>query len=197
MHSPEPEMNPYAAPITSAPPVDSDAVALRKAHLSQEANVKSFGSLFCLGAGLLIIVGTITLVTGIGMLSGTSVEGMDASQMGAVVIGTGVFYLTIGGLQLWIGMGLRRLNKVGRIGGTVLGALGLLGVPIGTLISGFLLYSLWSKKGKMIFSDQYKDVMAATPEIKYKTSIIVWILLGIVLLLIAAGIISALLNTPR
>ena len=38
----------------------------------------------------------------------------------------------------------------------------------------------------MVFSDEYKNIIAATPHIKYRTSIIVWIGLIIVLLLFAS-----------
>ena len=65
---------------------------------------------------------------------------------------------------------------------------GLIGFPIGTLISGYILYLLWGKKGRVIFSPEYQAVIAATPHVKYKTSIVVWILLGLVVVLILAGI---------
>lgn len=48
----------------------------------------------------------------------------------------------------------------------------------------------------MCFSDEYKDIIAATPQIKYKTSIIVWIFLIIIIVgLLAAMIIPALAAT--
>ncbi|HKB60455.1 MAG TPA: hypothetical protein VKC56_10480, partial [Gallionellaceae bacterium] len=71
-----------------------------------------------------------------------------------------------------------------RIVAGVLAGLGLLGFPFGTVISAFILYLLFSKKGAMVFSDEYKQVIADTPDIKYRTSIIVWIFLA---LLIAAA----------
>ena len=35
----------------------------------------------------------------------------------------------------------------------------------------------------MVFSDEYKDIIAATPHIKYRTLIIVWI--GLILAIVA------------
>ena len=43
----------------------------------------------------------------------------------------------------------------------------------------------------MVFSDEYRAVIEQTPHIKYRTSIIVWIVLGLLLLLIAIGIFGA------
>jgi hypothetical protein len=37
-----------------------------------------------------------------------------------------------------------------------------------------------------VFSDEYKRVIAETPHIKYRTSIVVWIFLGLLLLLFGA-----------
>jgi hypothetical protein len=72
----------------------------------------------------------------------------------------------------------------------VFGAIGLLGFPVGTLIAGYLLYLLWSEKGNVVFSPRYQRVMQATPHIKYKTSIIVWIFLGLLGLVVLVGIIA-------
>ena len=74
----------------------------------------------------------------------------------------------------------------------VLSAIGLLGFPIGTLISAYFLYLLVSEKGKVVFSDEYKEVIRKTPHIRYKTSIVVWIFLGLLLLLIGLGLVGLL-----
>lgn len=186
-------LNPYATPTTpaaAAGSTDLSVEAIRRAHLTHETNVKSFGLLYYLG-------GVIMLLAGIGMIIGGIASGNSGGADGvgvAFFLGLGVLYLIMGSLQFSVGGGLRKLNSFGRIGGTVFGALGLLGIPVGTLISAFLLYLLWSEKGKMVFSDEYKDVLAATPHIKYKTSIVSWIVLGIVLLLFLGVIVLAMLG---
>jgi hypothetical protein len=80
------------------------------------------------------------------------------------------------------------------MGGIVLSCFGLLGFPIGTLISAYFLYLLSSQKGVYIFSPEYARVIAATPHIKYKTSIIGWILLGILVFFIGLGIIGLMVS---
>jgi hypothetical protein len=82
------------------------------------------------------------------------------------------------------GWGLRKLTPWGRVVGIVIGVIGLAAIPIGTILSIYILYLLLSKKSKMVFSPAYKEVMAATPKVKYKTSIWVWMVLGFVILLL-------------
>jgi hypothetical protein len=76
----------------------------------------------------------------------------------------------------------------------VLAAIGLLGVPFGTLINGYILYLLLSHKGQRIFAADYPEIVAATPHIKYRTSAAVWVLLGLVALLIVGLLMAALLR---
>ena len=73
-------------------------------------------------------------------------------------------------------------------------ALGLLSFPVGTIINGYILYLLFSKKGERVFSADYQAIVDATPHIKYKTSIIVWIFLVLLLLMIGAAVIVPMLN---
>ena len=50
----------------------------------------------------------------------------------------------------------------------------------------------------MVFSDEYRSIIDQTPHIKYKTSIIVWIFLFILLALIGFGILGAFFTgSPR
>ena len=99
-------------------------------------------------------------------------------------------YLTSGVGQFFAGWAVRALRPGGRILGCVLSGLGLLGFPIGTVINAYILYLFLSKKGRTIFSPEYQDVIAATPHVKYRTSIIVWIFLALVVLLLAVAVLA-------
>jgi predicted nucleic acid-binding Zn ribbon protein len=72
----------------------------------------------------------------------------------------------------------------------IISAIGLLSFPCGTLISACLLYLFFSHKGEMVFSDRYEEIIQGTPHIKYKTLIIVWIFLLILIGVILAAIIA-------
>jgi hypothetical protein len=99
------------------------------------------------------------------------------------------FFLT-GIAHLVLAYGLRRLRSWARWPTVVLSFIGLLGFPLGTLISALILANLLGKKAAMVFSPEYKDIIAATPHVKYKTSIIVKVFL-VLLLLALIGIIAA------
>ena len=166
--------NPYAAPTARVEdiPANAEAEAIRKAHISTEASVKAVGLLYYLG----------TIGLGIGAI-GSLIGARDG-----VSLGIGVGMLAIGALFGFVGYGIRGLKNWARITGIVLAALGLLNFPVGTLINAYILYLFLSKKGRMVFSPEYQDIIAATPEVKYRTSILVWIFLGILVLLFAAAV---------
>lgn len=168
--------NPYAAPAARVDdvPANPEAEAIRRAHINHEASVKAVGFLFYLGGALLTIVALGSLV--------------GASDLRDTVIA--VCLLVLGASELVAGWGVRALRAWGRKLGSVLSAVGLLAFPIGTLISIYMLYLFLSKKGRTIFAPPYQDVVAATPHVKYRTSIIVWIVLALLLALVAAAVLA-------
>ena len=163
--------------------VASSAVEeMRKEHLKHEASIRSVGVLYYLGgAGMLLVaIGSLIAI-------GTSRNGAET----AVNIFVAALCLLLGAGQLWVATGLRQLKKWARIPTGILSGLGLCGFPLGTLINGYVLYLIFSQKGKTVFSEEYQAVIEQTPHIKYRTSILVWILLGLVLLVIGIAISAA------
>lgn len=165
--------------LTEGASLDKNAAEIRRSHLNHEASVKSVGFLYCLG-GLAIFAGGV-----FSLIGGAGSQETEAIATGAVLV-------LLGALQFYCGLGIRRLKRWTRIPVGILSGLGLLAFPLGTLINAYILYLVFSAKGRMVLSDEYKQVIADTPEIKYKTSILVWVLLVIVLVFIAAGIGAAL-----
>ena len=167
--------NPYAAPTAPVEDVSANAQAeaTRKAHINHEASIKAVGILYYLGGVL------VTIAAAAGLLGAK-----DAS------IGATLLLLGLGVGQFFAGWGVRALRPWGRILGCILSAIGLIGFPIGTLINGYILYLFLSKKGRTIFSPEYQDVIAATPHVKYRTSIVVWIFLALLVALLAFAILG-------
>lgn len=161
---------------------------IRKEYLKHEASVKSIGLLYYLGGACLGLVGIVGLASGLGGTGGGEV---------LVAVGLSAFFLILGFGQIWVGAGLRRLKRWARVPTGILSGLGLLGFPLGTIINGYILYLVFSKKGAMVFSDEYRAVIEQTPHIKYRTSVLIWILVGLVLLLVGLALLGAILGTSR
>jgi hypothetical protein len=169
--------NPYAPPKARVDDVVqsvTDAEAIRREYLKHEASVRSIGSLYYLSGGLLCIAA-------IGLI------GMYfTSRHEWPMITFGPVYAVLGVLGIFLGRGIRHLRPWARTTSIVLGCVGLLGFPVGTLINAYILYLLLSSKGKRVFAPDYPDIIAATPHIKYRGSALTWILLGVVVILFVA-----------
>jgi hypothetical protein len=178
--------NPYQAPMVAdvAAP-ETEAEVIRRAHLSHEASVKGVGTLYVIGGlfGMLALAG----------LAIPAVEGSGAMGMQEMIV-----FLVVGILgvvQFIGGLGLRKLTNTGRVIGAIVAAIGLIGFPLGTIISGYILYLLLGAKGKMVFSPEYRDIIARTPHIRYRTSKWVWFILLLFVVLIVAGVVAAVFTT--
>lgn len=174
------EQNPYQTPEAnvelSVSGDQAQAEELRNQYLNHEASIRSIGLLYYLGT-LALLISSAVLV-----LEFNSADPIMSLGMIALMGGLGAAYF-------WIGRGLRKLQSKVKIIATVFAAIGLIGFPLGTLINGYILYLLHSAKGKMVFSEEYHNVIEATPHIKYKTSIVIWLFIGIVVLGIGAAIV--------
>jgi hypothetical protein len=159
--------NPYATPQVVDVPVQplSDVEAVRKEHLGTEASIKSIGLLYGLGAFFLVVVAFTPFD------EKTEFEQLYSALFGGLAV-----------LYAFMGFAIRRFKAWARWIAVVLSVPGLIGFPIGTVISIYFLYLLLGRKGAMVFSAPYQEVIAATPHIKYKTSKWVWIALGLLLL---------------
>lgn len=169
--------NPYAAPTAPVEdvPANPGAEAIRNAHIKHEASIKSVGTLYYLGAILTTLGGLF------GLAGAPMADGDTVTSVVMLAGGVGLFFA---------GSGVRSLRPWGRILGCVLSGIGLLGFPIATLINGYILYLLLSKKGRTIFSPGYQEVIAATPHIKYRTSLLVWIFLALIIAMVAVAVLA-------
>ena len=175
------QLNPYAPPkayVSDVAAVDSAAESIRQEHIKHEAAVRSIGILYYIGGSFALIGAIFLLIAG--------AAGLE-QPVGYVLGGV---YFVLGALSIVVGRGIRLLQPWARTTSVVLSVIGLLGFPIGTLINGYILYLLLAAKGKRIFEADYQAIRAATPQIKYRTSIGVWIALGLLMLLILGVVAS-------
>lgn len=178
------EINPYAPPQAdlSVPQLSTNEdESIRQAHIKTEATVKSVGTLYYLGFFVLIASGVATL-----MANSSAAPEADS---GVNLILSAAF-IVIGVLQGVLAYGLRRLRSWSRWPTVVLSFIGLLAFPMGTLISALILSNTLGAKARMVFSEDYQRIIAATPQVKYKTSKVVVVLL-VILVIILIGVIAA------
>lgn len=176
------DLNPYRATDIEASlttPEEGGAEAIRRHHIAHEASVKSIGTLYLVGF-VLLLLGFMVMIFNIasaamppGVLSG--------------MITRATILLVFGVFQGAVGFGLQKLKPWARWTAVVLSAIGLLGFPVGTLISIYFLYLLLTEKSSTVFSPEYQQIIAQTPHVKYKTPMVAWLALGILGLLLVLG----------
>lgn len=172
-----PDANPYAAPKAELVPVvagDRDeALAIRRAHLRHEAGLRSLGSLWMFG-GLVLLVGSV------GLLFSADLP----AAVPAVSLVLGVAFLVCA-------LDVRRLSPRARVTGSILAAFSLINIPVGTLIGLYALYLFHSEKGRVVLDVDYARIRELTPDVKYRTSVLVWIALAVLLAAVAFGVLAA------
>lgn len=180
--------NPYAppnAPVEDMPEGGRDA-EIRYRHIGHEASLRSVGLLYYLGAFFLC-------GTGLLMLFGQSQATEGAAPLLEGVSG-GALMLALSIALFSVGFGLRRVRPWVRIPAMALSTLGLFSFPVGTLINGYILYLIMSEKGRMVFSEQYQHIIEATPEIRYRTPLIAWAFVILIIFLILSALLTPILS---
>jgi hypothetical protein len=172
-------------------PIVSPAIEeVRKTYLNHETSIRSLSLLYLIG-GVMFAATTLMAFN------------MIATQSAArtmVLAFSGILSFT----ALVISVGLRRLKRwvrfpIGFFSGLILLSVTmnlLLGSQTGAmiivgLVTFYILYLVFSKKGRMVFSLEYQEIIRQTPHIKRRSSVILWILLGLLILLIIGAIAAA------
>lgn len=174
--------NPYAPPTAAL--VDgelgtqSDDEELRRAHVRHERQLKAVGVLYLFG-GALMALASIPL-----MFASADLDGGEEGW----ALGLAALYAGMGIGSLVVGVGFLRLRPWVRVPGAVLSTLGLLAVPIGTLINGWILYLMFCARGRTVLGPDYARVIAATPHVRYRRTLGDKIALGLLLLLLLGTI---------
>lgn len=179
--------NPYQAPGPVHLPFPSAAltgpVSIREQHLSTEASVKGAAILHLLGGSLLALFC-------VGMLMDLATQadhGPGGGSQESLSAAWPVVGLVLAVLQFMTGLALRKFRPRARVVAIVFSCIGLIFIPIGTVVCGYFLYLLAGKKGAFIFTPAYQEIIAATPEMKYKGSLLVSALLVALFVLLGLG----------
>jgi hypothetical protein len=211
--------NPYAAPETSyraavTELIDGESAeleAIRRKYFRHESAIRSLGMLhYFAGFFLFFSVASMSILV---MSSPAKFAPGPFVPMGSIMVLIVLgFYFLLAVLHVALGSGLRRFQPWARWTEVVLSSIGLFGsaltVVVGLILPSFprtmlviyvfvalfLVYIqslLLSSKGSMVFSEYYKTVIAATPDIRHKTSgllkvlAVLFVVLPVVLLLLS------------
>ncbi len=170
----------YAPPAASlGGPAEATGAAqqIRRQHLAHEATVRSIGSLYLLG-GLLLGIAALVI--------------LPQAARDARMFGAGIVYAATALLCLPLAFGLRRRSRWVRVPVGLLSGVGVLLFPIGTLVNGYVLYVLFSRKGRVVFSPEYEEVVAQTPDVSYRTPLGLVVLAAVLLGLILIAVLTTL-----
>jgi len=174
--------NPYAAPSADlshvATRVESADVEVRQAHLKHEAQLRSVGLLYFLGAFIMLVMAVPFLFA----FPEASSPAADDLTMSVFFI---LFPLVAGAVFCAVGYGFRTLRPWVRIPGTAFGLVGLMQFPLGTLINAYVLYLMYCPKGRTVLSPNYARVRAATPHLRPRRG-----LLGMLIPMVLIGLIT-------
>ena len=182
--------NPYQAPAVQevVAPASNEAEAIRSQHLKHEASLKAVGFLFYLGAvfSTLSVVG---MAAFLGPMRTRSESAADSRSWMMMMVGVGA---AIGIGQFASGWGLRKLRPWAKFSAGLLVTISLarlypimtLAGVIGVLFGIYILYLLFSIKGRTILSPGYADIVAQTPHLRYRTPLWIWIVLLVVVLVV-------------
>jgi hypothetical protein len=183
--------NPYAPPRAKVEDVvapSGEEHAIRTEHIKREAEIRSIGSLYYIGgAGLCLAAFGLMFSPRTQIANPHSIS--PPALLAICVVGAVASF--------FVGSAVRKLRPWARIVAIVFAAIGLLGFPFGTLINVYILYLLLSEKGRRIFASDYADIVAATPDVKYKMSIVTRVALGLLLVVLLAGAVILIRGTVR
>jgi len=164
------QANPYLAPKANVDDISgtsAEVESIRREHLSHEASIKSIGLLHYLSSVFLVLGATAAML------------GQVANTVNAAAVGVLMLFVALGVGLFLVARGLRRLRPWVRVPATIVSLLGLAAAPLGTLISIYALWLIHSRKGRLILSPEYGEILEATPHIKYRTPLWVWIVLAV------------------
>ena len=191
---PHDPINPYAPPEAAdlARPVEVDAgsaEAIRRELYRHEASLKSAACLQ-LSCGFFFLVclvfGTLGMIVSLG--AGGSFGPFELGRVFGVV----AVYGGLAALMLTSGYGLWKLAPWAKVPATLAWVLGLIMPPlVGTALGLYVFYLLYSDKGQRVLSEEYGQVVAATPQIRYVPWLLIVLMILVALLVVGSFVVAS------
>jgi hypothetical protein len=169
------EINPYAAPQSQVLQMTTQDEIVRREHLNTEASIKTIGILYYLGGVALISISVISLTS-------------EGQRNGGYILLLGVSLLLVGAGMGVAAYGLRRLKSWARPLTILISSLavivGLINLSWAVVIHIYILAQMLGSQGKFVMAPEYQRIIAATPHVKRKTSIVMIVVLLVLVVLL-------------
>ena len=165
------DYNPFAAPESGVgllPPSATSDEALRLRHIECEKNIDSIAQLMTFGGPL------------IGFAAVCMAFFVVNRQIVPFVFVT-ITCLGLAAFHVLIGIGLHRLRPWSRPWAILVSTVWLMAVPFGTIIAAGTIVVLTRPAARFVLTDDYKQVIARTPNIVHRTSVPAQIVAALVL----------------
>lgn len=146
----------------------------RRKYLPQEGSVRSIAALFSLGCALLIWLGF-----------GVLINSRDIGWKCA-----GVAILSVAVLFGVTSIGLFARNERSRKTAVVISIACLAAFPVGTIFSAYVMSQLLKTESRYVFTNEYFELVRATPRLKPRTSYWVWFLTAVFIVMCARALSS-------
>jgi hypothetical protein len=159
---------------TAAGVPDEEAVAKRRRFLIHESQLRSLSLFYFVGGGFILFFGICLLILVVSPIKDP------------VPFLLPVVPLLVGGFFIWVGALFKHMDRRAIVAGTFATVIGMLAVPVGTVIGCYILDLIHGKKGKYVFSKSYRQIIHDTPQIQPKTSVLVIVLLVTVIIFVMA-----------
>lgn len=146
-------------------------IKIREEHIGQERSIRGAGTLFLASGTIFLLTGVISLLT--------DFKPDDATETPEEIKLISAISAALGFLTALVGWGIRQLKPWSRLPFILLNIPGLLGFPLGTLISFYCIRMTIGETGKYILSEEYQRIVSRTQGVKLRTSIFVWLILAL------------------
>jgi len=163
------EPNPYASnPISERALTPQETRAI---YFPLESKLRSAGAIFFFPSIFGLLAAVSVILNGVYLANQPN---QSTASHATLLIGLGIGLACIACYLFVICERLRCLSPKARKPAIVIFAIGLLGFPLGTLASIYLLSLLLGERGQFVFSEQYKTLQSQTPELKYRQTGLDW-----------------------
>jgi hypothetical protein len=134
-------------------PAASDVETKRSTLLHHETSILLIGILHYAAAGMLAAAAVALVV----------INGQPGMRFAALLGLLACGYALAGFM-------LRNLDARARYSATIMAALGMFAMPVGSVLSAYVLWLIHIKEGRAVLSPEYREVVAATPQIKCRVT---------------------------